>query len=353
MNPIATRMLSGQLASPQFRRAEEVVAWFGAMQAQEYQMMRWAVVMRTKQPGRCGLREAYDDGRILRMHLWRCTWQLVEAEYVRSWLMLCRGRGLSTCRGWAKAMGFTDTEAKYPQAEAVLVRALEGGRYLTSGQATDLLCRGGIVADRREASYVLHLGEIHGLLTSGPFCGRERTYALLDERLSRWCDARQVASCEPLPREEALALLARKYFRSHAPATMADFVWWTGLSAKDCRQAIASIEAELRTARILGDTYYIHDASRTRGFRSGQVTLLPSYDEYLIAYKSRHISLAPEHSHHAHNAFGVFYPVILVGGRVAGTWQPSRQGLAPRFFSSEPSPDVLSREVARYRSAIR
>lgn len=337
-------MLSGQLASPQFRRAEEVVSWFGAMQAQEYQMMRWAVAMRTKRPCRCGLQEAFNSGCILRMHLWRGTWQLVEAEHVRSWLMLCRERGLSTCRGWAKAMGYADTEAEYAQAETVLIRALEGGRYMTSGQVTDLLCQTEIVADRREASYVMHLGEVYGLLTSGPFCGRERTYALLDERVP--------ASCHPLSREETLALLARKYFRSHAPATEADFVWWTGLSAKDCRQAIASIQAELHTIRFMGDTYYIHTDSRTRGFCSGLVTLLPSYDEYLIAYKSRHISLAPEHAHHAHNAFGVFYPVILVDGRVAGRWKPSPQGITTHFFGSEPSPDALSQEIARRNGAV-
>ena len=42
MNPIAIRLLNQQLVAPQFKTPEEVVSYMGAMQAQEYRMMRWA-----------------------------------------------------------------------------------------------------------------------------------------------------------------------------------------------------------------------------------------------------------------------------------------------------------------------
>ena len=48
MNIVAIRLLSQQLAAPQFSDPAQVVAHMGAMQAQEYRMMRWAVSMRTK-----------------------------------------------------------------------------------------------------------------------------------------------------------------------------------------------------------------------------------------------------------------------------------------------------------------
>lgn len=47
MNPIAIRLLNQQLMAPQFRHPAEVVHYMGAMQAQEYRLMRWAVAMRT------------------------------------------------------------------------------------------------------------------------------------------------------------------------------------------------------------------------------------------------------------------------------------------------------------------
>lgn len=56
MNPVAIRLLNQQLVAPQFSYPAEVVSHLGAMQAQEYHMMRWAVAMRTKKPSRNGCR---------------------------------------------------------------------------------------------------------------------------------------------------------------------------------------------------------------------------------------------------------------------------------------------------------
>ena len=50
MNPITIRLLSQQLFAPQYSDPAEVVSYMGAMQAQEYRMMRWAVEMRTRRP---------------------------------------------------------------------------------------------------------------------------------------------------------------------------------------------------------------------------------------------------------------------------------------------------------------
>ena len=80
MNPVAIRLLNQQLVAPQFSDPANVVGHMGAMQAQEYRMMRWAVAMRTKKPSTKAFKEAYDSGRIIRLHLMRGTWQLVTAE---------------------------------------------------------------------------------------------------------------------------------------------------------------------------------------------------------------------------------------------------------------------------------
>ena len=42
------RLLSHQLAKPRFRSPKELVAWMGAVQAQEYTMAKWAVGTRLK-----------------------------------------------------------------------------------------------------------------------------------------------------------------------------------------------------------------------------------------------------------------------------------------------------------------
>lgn len=63
MNPISQRLLNQQLICPQFTTPYDVVAWMGAMQAQEYRMMRWAVGMRTKQPCAKAFEKAYNEGK--------------------------------------------------------------------------------------------------------------------------------------------------------------------------------------------------------------------------------------------------------------------------------------------------
>lgn len=71
MNPISQRLLNQQLICPQFTTPHDVVAWMGAMQAQEYKMMRWAVGMRTRRPSARAFEQDYNSGRIVRAHLFR------------------------------------------------------------------------------------------------------------------------------------------------------------------------------------------------------------------------------------------------------------------------------------------
>ena len=73
MNPVVIRLLSQQLAVPQFSSPAEVVSHLCAVQAQEYRMMRWAVARRTKKPSASAFREAFDSGSIIRLHLMRGT----------------------------------------------------------------------------------------------------------------------------------------------------------------------------------------------------------------------------------------------------------------------------------------
>ena len=58
MNPIATRLLNQQLICPQFSDPADVVCHMGAIQAQEYRMMRWAVAMRTSKPSSKAFKQA-------------------------------------------------------------------------------------------------------------------------------------------------------------------------------------------------------------------------------------------------------------------------------------------------------
>ena len=86
------RLLNQQLLSPLFFQPKELVSWMGAMQAQNYSMVKWAVGMRLKSATIQTVEKALRDGEILRTHVMRPTWHLVAAEDIRWMLKLSAGR---------------------------------------------------------------------------------------------------------------------------------------------------------------------------------------------------------------------------------------------------------------------
>ena len=312
MNIPNIRQLSQQLAAPQFDTPWEVVDWFGFMQAQEKSMVPWAVAMRTRRPSLAAYRQAYDQGQLIRTHLFRCTWQLTTAQDLRWMVQLCADSSRRAARGYLKQTGGAISEDEEKRANDLIARVLQGHGSVTGKELKALLTERGLTDDAHTMSVYLRFAEYDGIICSGKYHPSQNTYALLDER---------IPAQPAVTRDEALAMLARKYFRSHAPATLDDFVWWTGLSRGDCRAGIESIKSELTEEHYRGVTYYLHADSRTRGCRSKMI-LLPSFDEYLIGYKSRHHVLADEHRSNAHTNNGIFYPVILDGGHVVGNWRP-------------------------------
>ena len=129
-----------------------------------------------------------------------------------------------------------------------------------------------------------------------------------------------------------LILFTRKYFQSHQPATLEDFVWWSGLNVNECRRGIALLGDTIHKETWKSRDFYLTDNCRTRGFRTGKLLLIPPYDEYLIGYKSRDIVLPPEHRHRAHNNSGIFQPITARDGIICGNWSPFREDCQADFF---------------------
>lgn len=86
------RLQNQQLSTPLFGHPKELISWMGAMQAQDYTMVKWAVGMRLKSPGIQAVEKALHQGEILRTHVMRPTWHLVAAEDIRWMLKLSAQR---------------------------------------------------------------------------------------------------------------------------------------------------------------------------------------------------------------------------------------------------------------------
>ena len=321
MNPISLRLLSQQLCSPQFSSPSDVVGWFGAMQAQDCRSMRWAVAMRTKVPSFSAFERAFNEGSILRAHLLRCTWQLVGREDYHWIREVIYRKSLSVMKGWLSSSGLEIPSADKDRALCVIEDFLGERGVATEEEISLALREKGISTENHLGGHHLRMAELEGLVCSGPL-GPRNTYMLTRDR---------VGAPLRVDHGEALSRLAGKYFQGHGPSTLEDFVWWSGLNIGECRKGIAGCGSALWEERYRGRVFYIHEKCRSRGFRGGNLLLLPSYDEYLIGYKSRDVVLHPSHAPYAHDKKGIFHHVVALDGEIVGNWHPSTPGKVSLF----------------------
>jgi hypothetical protein len=120
-----------------------------------------------------------------------------------------------------------------------------------------------------------------------------------------------------------LAELTRRYFTSHGPAQIADFVWWSGLTTADARRGLEMVGQDLDRDVLDGRPYWFPRRAGTGDIR-GATSLLGLYDEYLIAYKDR--SAALDRSLSVRMVRDPFGAPIVMDGRVIGGWRRSVKG---------------------------
>ena len=340
MNPVAIRLLNQQLVAPQFSDPAQVVSHMGAMQAQEYRMMRWAVEMRTRKPSARAFKKAFDSGRIIRLHLMRGTWQLVSADDYWTWLSLCAPKAIAVTKGWMSSNKITIPNEELMSIRDILAQTAADKRSVTKVDFAQALAERDIRMDDHRLSYHIRMAEMSGTLCSGDLLPMKATYALTADKVKPTC---------PIERDEALMRFTRKYFQSHQPATLEDFVWWSGLNISDCRKGIAMLGKGIHTVTWKGREFYLTDDCRTRGFRKGKYLLIPPYDEYLIGYKSRDIVLPPEHTHRAHNNSGIFQPIIAHDGIICGNWAPFKDDCQTAYFDGAHDESALQSAWQTYQ----
>ena len=339
MNIPSLRLFNQHLSRPDFGQPEEVVSWFGAVQAQDYAGAKWAVGLRLAGATEGIVERAFAEGKILRTHVLRPTWHFVTPEDIRWMLKLTGPRVHAKNALYYRRLELGDRD--FRQAEAALAKALQGGKSLTRAQLRGALERAGIRGVDLRFTYLIMHAELEGLICSGPREGKQFTYALLEERAS---------GAKTFDPDEALAELARCYFRSHGPATARDFSWWSGLAMAEAKRGIEMIAKEFSRQEIAGQAYWFHEASP--GKSPNRAWLLPNFDEYIVAYTDRGdvFNLVYDEGRIPRDSM-LSHHTLLLDGRVAGTW---RRTLAKDSVLVEFSPFELLRkgeEAALRRAA--
>jgi hypothetical protein len=308
-NIVARRLARQRLLGPRHKTAAGAVASLGAVQSQDYPGAKWAVGQRVAGATDAGIEAAFNRGDVVRVHALRPTWHFVAPADLR-WIQALTGPRVQRILAvYDRQLGLDGRTLA--RAHRILERSLRDRAYKTRTELAAALKSGGVDAAGQTLARIMGHAELIALVCSGPQRGRHATYALVDER---------VPPARPLDRDEALAELTRRYFSSHGPATVRDFVWWSGLTVKDTRAGLAMIGAVPED--VDGLTLWDVPARLKVPVVTGLVHLLPNYDEYLVAYKDRQFVVPPSFKTMvAEQRTDIFANFVIAEGRLAGTWR--------------------------------
>lgn len=304
------RLQNQQIIGNHFSAPRDLLNHIGAMQSQDFNQAKWAVGLRLPNFTEKKVEEAYNRGEILRTHLMRPTWHFVSPDNIYELLELSAKQIKSAMK--ARNHQLELTEAVLKKSQKVIIEALEENHALTRDELSVYLNNAGIKTTDQRLPHILMEGEIDRIICSGPMKGKKHTYALLEER---------VPIRKSFSQDETLAGLARKYFTSHGPATLADFTWWSGLPVIQARKAIALNDKILLSETINGETYWFSDNHFFLSTLPDTAYLLPAYDEYLISYKNREAAISAEDQAKAISKNGIFWPIVVINGKISGLWK--------------------------------
>ena len=311
---IARYRFSNQLIARQAARTPaEVVAWLGAMQAQDFLGAKWSVGLRALGVSDATVDQALADRTIVRTWPMRGTLHFVAPEDVRWMLALLASRVLAASKGRWQQLGLNDKI--FAQSRKIFRQALRGGKQLTRSEMYQALERAKISTAGQRGYHLLWRNAQEGLICLGAPRGRQQTFVLLDE----WVP---VPAAKQLTREEALAKLVLRYFVSHGPATVKDFVWWSGLTVKDAQAGIETNVSWLASEEVGGKTYWMGSRMPALQPHSPVAALLPGFDEYILGYTERDPVLDLHHARRVYSGLNLlFNPTIVIDGRIQGTWK--------------------------------
>ena len=307
---VRQRLEAQRISAATFTQPDDVVAWLGAVQAQDYLGALWAVGLRAQNACEQDVESALAKRKIVRTWPMRGTLHFVAAADARWMTELLARRPAAAAASRLRSYGID--EALLARARRALVKGLEGGRRLTRPEAYRVLERAKVATAEQRGLHVLWRLAQECLVCFGPREGKQHTFVLFDEWLPQ---------AKRLPRVEALAELAHRYFRGHGPATLSDFAWWSGLKLADARLAILLAGKQVEEQTVNGERMWLVGSPVSSVASHGSAYILPAFDEFLVGYADRTAAVDPLHMNSWNDGGGILKPTIVASGRVVGTWK--------------------------------
>jgi hypothetical protein len=275
-------------------------------------------------------RALWEDRTLVKTWAMRGTLHLLPADELPLWhAALATSRRYKTPAMWRR---FGLTLEELDRLTEAIGSALDG-RVMTReelaqevGRLTRSAAFGAKLADGSWGT-ILKPAAFTGRLCFGPSVGQRVRFT----RPDTW-----LADPERTPRrtddpEAVVAAVTRRFLSAYGPATYHDFArWWGGAGLSTIRQWIASLGEEITPVELEGAKAWMLavDARETRELPPARsVRLLPGFDQYVIG-ASRHAGhlLPGDLRSRVYRPQGWISPVLLVNGRMDGTWRHEIKG---------------------------
>lgn len=294
------------------RNAAAVVRALCAVQSQDFAGAKWALAMRSDGLDEAAIDAAVDRGDVVRTHVMRPTWHFVAPEDLR-WMQALTGHRVARIMAsYNVKLGLTPAVLR--KSLDVIGKSLAEQGPLTRTQLKAELERARINTEgTQRLAHLVMQAEIEALVCNGPQRGKQSTYALVGERVTK---------SRLLEGDEALHELTVRYFASRAPATAHDFSWWSGLTLAECTRGIVMTGKQLQHITLNEKGYFVPPDFELPSKVSAAAHLLPNYDEYFIGFKDRSaIGQRLGHSALVTGGNALIGHVVAIDGQLVGGWR--------------------------------
>jgi hypothetical protein len=269
-------------------------------------------------------RALWEERSLVKTWAMRGTLHLLPAAEFPLWRA-----ALATRRGWeagAWQRAFA-TREELERINQAVAEALDGRLLTREELAAEVTRRTGSeqLGDKLRESWgaLLKPAAALGLLCFAPSQGQQVRFTRPDTWLDGW------AEHDP---EAAMAEVTRRFLAASGPVTREDFARWWGIpSPAQGRRLLQRLGDEVVAVEVEGVAAYAlaADLPELAGAGGGSrvVRLLPAFDQYVITATRQAERLMPgPFNDRVYRPQGWLSPVLLVGGRMDGTWRQERKG---------------------------
>ena len=325
-----------------------VVRRLAGVQAQVTSAAVAAVALRRSKRAAGEVDHLLSERSVMRTWAMRGTLHLLDVRDAGAYLSLLAATKVWEKGAWQKAFLKLDDVKRLTAAVEEL---LDGGQALTRAELVT-----GVVGHTGDTALGDHVasgwGAVlkplawQGILCNGPTAGGQVTFTAPADWVPDW-------SGIPEP-DEAAAVAVPTYLGAHGPASPETFDQWLSRGASkraDLRGWFAQLGDQLTLVDVEGEELYARteDVDGLHAARPNDtVRLLPPFDQYVLApgTSDTHI-IAPHRRSVVSRSAGRISPVVIAGGRVAGTWEVKDHRVDVQLFkeAAEVSRKVLEHEV--------